>query len=213
MKRIEKCRMYALATSVALCSLGVSTPAVAYVIGGIDYAATGPVEQMNALFTQADGGVSIGTYSGLVEVLVSGTGQSYFTSFNDAFHVFAGDLPTAQDAGYYQLTFGRSTLVGSDITQDAANAIVYDIDVGQEVTSPYRPAYQSGHSYAFVLDVGTPKTTLHFGVADGGFNDNTGFYTLTLRQLTETQNDIPEPAVLALFGIGLFGLVFTRRRS
>lgn len=213
MKHIKKYRLYALAASVALCCLGISTPAAAYVIGGIDYAATGPVEQMNALFAQADGGVSIGTYSGLVEVSVSGTGQSYFASYNDAFHVFAGAPPTDQDAGYYQLTFGRSTLVASNIMQDAAYAIVYDIDVRQEVTAPYRPAYRSDHTYAFVLDVGTPETTLHFGVADGGFSDNTGFYTLTLRQLAETQNDIPEPAVLALFGIGLFGLVFSRRSS
>ena len=213
MKRIEKRSLYSIAASVVLCCLGVSSPATAYVIGGINYVATGPVEQMNAVFTEPDGGVSSGAYSGLVEVSVSGTGQSYFKSFNDAFWVFEGDQPTVQDAGYYQLTFGRSTLVANNITQDAVYAIVYDIDVGQEVASPYRPAYQSDHTYAFVLDVGTPETTLHFGVADGGFYDNTGSYALTLRQLTETQNDIPEPAVLALFGIGLSGLVFSRRRS
>ena len=212
MKRIEKRSLYSIVASVVLCCLGVSSPAAAYVIGGINYAATGPVEQMNAVFTQPDGGVSSGAYSGLVEVSVYGTGQSYFTSFNDAFHVFAGDQPTVQDAGYYQLTFSRSTLVANNIAQGAAYAIVYDIDVGLEVTSPYRPAYRSDHTYAFVLDVGTPETTLHFGVADGGFNDNTGVYALTLRQLTETQNDIPEPSVLALFGIGMSGLVFARRR-
>lgn len=182
----------------------------ALLISGSNYVASGPQESMTAVFTTPDGGVSTNSYSGLVELVVSGTGQSYFTHLNDAFHVYSPGPAPAIDAGYYQLTFGKTTLVAQNISQAAANYIVYDVDAGLDVTAPYLPQYRSDHTYNFVLDIGTLASNLHFGVSDGGFFDNSGAYNITVKQLA--QSSVPEPGILALFGLGVAGIYHQRRK-
>ena len=149
------------------------------------------------------------TYTGYVEVTVSGIGQSLGTAYNDAFYLLTGQdgsqlFPPVADPQYYQLTFGTTTLVGLDPAQDIANSIVYDVATGSQVTPRYVPAYESSGFYSFVVAVGSASPSqLHFGVSDGFFSDNTGFYLIDLQQLTV----VPEPSSLVLCGIsGVMGL-------
>jgi hypothetical protein len=160
--------------------------------------ATGPAlasETLTATFTQPDGGVTTQGFDGIVQITVSGVGQSDGTTFNDAFYLF--DPPT-HDASYYQLTFGTTTLVGYDPSQDAANYILGSL-----------PAYNPDHTYTFYLNTGvTTLTDLHFGVSDGQFSDNTGAYRITVSQV------VPEPASWALMvlGVGCMGASLRSRR-
>jgi hypothetical protein len=155
-------------------------------------------ETINATFTTPDGGVTTGTYDKFVSVTVSGVGQSLGDDYNDAFYVYT-DGPAYNDPSYYQLTFGTTTLVASDPAQDAKNFLYGSL-----------PAYSSTHDYTFILnthDWSTP-TMLHFGVGDGDFSDNSGAYTITIKQLS----GVPGPASFLPMSLGLVPIFLRRRR-
>ncbi len=152
-------------------------------------------ETVSAAFTTPDGGVSTGSYSGIVRITVDGIGQSAGTAFNDAFYVIGP--PPYNDPSYYQLAFSTTTLVPFDPAHDAVNFIVGGL-----------PAYDPSHSYTFLLNTGlsTPGQ-LHFGVSDGDFGDNSGSYRITI-------SAVPEPATWAMMVGGFaFGGFALRRRN
>lgn len=177
---------YALAAS-ALAAL-VATPSFA--------------ETITATFTQPDGGVTTGLYDNIVQITVSGTGQSAATNYNDAFYIFAdaagNPIGPSRDPSYYQMTFGVTTLVGYNPSQDIVNYLVGPV-----------PAYNPSHSYTFDINTGvSTPTQLHFGVSDGIFSDNSGAYTITVTA-------VPEASTWAMVVAGFAGLGFAaaRRRS
>jgi hypothetical protein len=179
----------------------------AALLAGLAVAATatahaGPTETITATFTQPDGGVTANGYDDQVLIDVSGVGQSDGSCYNDAFYSYScPPSPYFQDAWYYQLTFGVSPLTPFDPDQNAVNFIVGGV-----------PAYSPTHDYSFSLNTGVDiPTLLHFGVGDGAFSDNSGAYTITIKQLPTVSN-IPEPLTLSLFGAGLAGAMATRRR-
>jgi hypothetical protein len=151
-------------------------------------------ETITATFTTPDGGVTAGLYDNIVQITVSGVGQSSGTQYNDAFYVYSSG-PPFNDPSYYQLTFGTSTLVGFDPAQDIKNDIVGSI-----------PAYNASHTYTFdiITGVSTP-TALHFGVSDGIFSDNTGSYRITV-------TSVPETSTWAMMLAGFAGLGFVAKR-
>jgi hypothetical protein len=145
-------------------------------------------ETINVPFTMPDGGVSTGLYDGTVEITVSGVGQSEGSLYNDAFYIYDNG-PPYHDASYYQLTFGTSTLVGFDPSQDISNYLVGGI-----------PAYDPSHTYTFEIMTGASvPTALHFGVSDGNFADTSGAYTVTITQ-------VPELSTWAMMLAGFVGL-------
>ncbi len=153
-------------------------------------AATGlaSAETLTASFLYPDGGVTVDSYKGIVDVTVSGVGQSLGPDYNDAFYVYTAG-PPYNDPSYYQLTFGTTTLVAFDPAQDAKNFLVGGL-----------PAYEASHVYSFELNTGLSSPgQLHFGVGDGDFSDNSGFYTITVMS-------VPEPATWAMMLIGFAGL-------
>ena len=152
-------------------------------------------ETLVATFTQPDGGQTTQTYSGIVRVLVTGTGQSNGTRFNDAFYDV---LTGTRDGSFYQLTFGTTTLVPLNPAQNAVNFLVGPL-----------PAFSPTNTYQFLLNTGTSTPSiLHFGVGDGQFADNSGAYTITVTA-------VPEPATWAtmILGVGTAGAAMRRRRS
>lgn len=201
-------RWFNLAALVA--GLG-SAPAFGVIIGGTNYVGSGPTENVTATFLAPDGGVTAGTYSGLVEVTVSGTGFSLFSRPNDAFYIF--DVIT-HDSLYYQLTFGTAPLQPVTPSQDAKNWIVYDYDAGLEVSPPHVPAYRADHTYHLAFDTGSVAlTTLHFGVSDGNFGDNGGAFQISVRQLVaDTGTGVPDAtSVGGMMLAGLATLAALRR--
>lgn len=161
-------------------------------------AAAGPAlasEMLTATFTAADGGVTAGSYSGIVDVTVAGFGQSLGSQLNDAFYLFSG--PPTHDGSYYQLTFGTSTLVGFSPAQNAVNFLVAAL-----------PAYNASHVYSFKLNTGlVAPGKLHFGVGDGNFSDNSGAFKITV------SGGVPEPTTWALMMVGFGGLGACLRAS
>ncbi len=150
-------------------------------------------ETVVAPFTTPDGAVTSGLYDNIVQITVSGVGQSLGSDFNDAFYLYAdgagNPIGPTNDPNYYQLTFGTTTLVAFDPAQNAKNFLVGSL-----------PAYNSTHIYTFDLNTGvTTPARLHFGVGDGDFADNSGMYTVTVTQ-------IPEATTWALMMIGFAGL-------
>jgi hypothetical protein len=208
-------RMRLLATTLtaaAALALFAGQAHAGYVIGGQAYSVSTPTEVLSAAFTTPNGGVSANFYSGLVQMTVSGSGQSAGSCLNDAFYVFTCGIYA--DGSYYQLTSDNAPLVGLNPAQDAKNFIVYDADSGSEVLSrPYVPLYRADHTYTFVVDlallgvVGTSR--LHFGVSDGQFGDNSGSYSVQISQLTAA---VPEPGTLALVAASGLALLVPRRR-
>ena len=201
-----------IAIALAMVSSGV---AQGFVIGGGNYVPSGSGETVTAVFNTPDGGISANNYAGFVEITVSGTGQSYSTYFNDAFYVYdPGPAPTS-DAGYYQLTFSRTTLTGGTILNDAANYIVYDIDAGHAVTPPYLPAYRTDHTYHIILNVGSSPSKLHFGVSDGDYSDNSGSFTIIVQQLALATVSAPTlsawGAILLILMLGGFAIRYAHK--
>jgi hypothetical protein len=179
----------ALASSAAAISFSCAAPASAEVV--------------YALFDQPDGGVTVGTYSGIVSVTVSGVGQSLADLYNDAFYLLpAGSLPAFSGASYYELSFGVSALVPNTPSQAIENYIVGGV-----------PAYSATHIYSFNLDTGSAiPTLLHFGVNDAIFSDNTGAFTIVVTKLAAA---VPEPSTWAMMILGFAGVGFMayRRRN
>lgn len=199
-------------SALAAAAFLVGSANASMVIGGQTYNVTAPTESMTATFLNAAGGVSSNLYGGLVQLTVSGTGQSLGNQFNDAFYLFSGGPPIA-DGSYYQLTTDNAPLVGNNPAQDAKRFIVYDVDSNTEIlTRPYVPAYRAAHTYTFVVDLsllGVAGTShLHFGVSDGVYSDNSGAYAITISQLTA----VPEPGTLALVAISGLGMLAASRR-
>jgi len=152
------------------------TRTTAVTVNGVTYAAAGPSETIAAAFTQPDGGVTAAAYKGFVLVHVTGVGQSYGATYNDAFYMYTAPFGAPQnghDGGYYQLTYGTRPLQAFSLGSNAKNYLVGPLP-------PYNPA----HDYTFVLATGLVYPgRLHFGVSDGGYNDNTGAYTITVTPL------------------------------
>jgi hypothetical protein len=145
-------------------------------IDGTPYVASPARETLVATFTRPDGGVTAGAYQGYVLVHVTGVGQAYGATYNDAFYLFTSPFSSPRnghDGGYYQLTFGTNPLEAFSLASNAKNFLVGPL-----------PAYNPGHEYTIILNTRlTSPGRLHFGVSDGGYNDNTGAYTITVTQL------------------------------
>jgi hypothetical protein len=173
-------------------------------------ARTARAETLTATFTQPDGGMTVDTYQGLVQLHVTGVGQSYANVFNDAFYLYTNQWSGIQhgwDGGFYQLAFGTSPLPIFDLGNNADNFLVGPL-----------PDYNPAHDYTFILNTGLSSPGhLHFGVSDGGYSDNTGAFTITVTQLDQNGDPIsfpddPEPGSLTLLGLGAFPLFGALRR-
>lgn len=230
---MNKLAQYGSLVVIIVLMLGIGVVKAQTTIEGVDYVRSGPGETVTAPFIPAEPGsgppddepgadavVTIGLYSGLVELTVSGTGESSATRLNDAFWVFTdlGHNPLTtpyNDSIWYQLNVSTQTLLGlydlgfntttTPPTQLAKYKIVYDLDADTEVSPVYVPAYRSEHTYSIVVDLGTDvPSQVHFGVSDGIFSDNSGAYTITLYQLGIAVEIDIKPETLNLQSKGLF---------
>jgi len=210
-RKMNTLAQYASVLALVALMLGAGTVTAQTTIEGVDYVRSGPGEIVTAPFIPAEPGsgppddepgadavVTTGLYCGLVELTVSGTGESSATRLNDAFWVFTdgahNPIVPYNDSIWYQLNVSSQTLLGlydtgfntttTPPTQLAKHKIVYDLDADTEVSPIYVPAYRSDHTYSIVVDLSTgAPSQVHFGVSDGIFTDNSGAYTITVYQL------------------------------
>ncbi|SRR5258706_12709727 len=150
-------------------------------------------EVVYAPFIEPSGGVTVGTYDGIVSVTVSGLGQALGNLYTDAFYL----VPTAQSpvpshTGIWNLGFGTPF-------EDAANFIVGGL-----------PAYDPTNIYSFNFNTGySVPTQLHFGVIDQIYTDNAGAYTIVVTQLAPA---VPEASTWAMMILGFAGVGFLAYR-
>lgn len=163
------------------------------------------VAPFNVIQTQ-----SLGSYAGLVEVEVSGSGYSLGPAFNDAFAPFGN--------GFYALGIGwRDAPLASGRADLFASRLIRFIDGVGYVAPNTLPAAASGpdYRYHFVIDLGAlASQPLQFGVLDGVYSDNGGQFNVAIAQLRAGASAaLPEPATWALLvaGFGLTGAAMRRR--
>lgn len=121
-------------------------------------AAPAAAETITVPFTNGAGVYTAGSFSGEVEITVSGTGWSLGNCLNDAFYVFSGCGSPYYNSSWYHLR----------------------INGGHPADQISVPPYASSHVYTFTFDVGAAAAPVRFWVSDGNFNDNGGSYTVTI---------------------------------
>ncbi len=195
--------------------LSSAAPVEAGLLISDHFTRTGPSESVTALFTDMNGETTQNTYSGLVEIIVSGEGQSADTAFNDAFYLTSPIVGVQIDPDLFQLNVGWSDLPYALSGNNNATEFITFIDGVGAVAPPALPAYSGdNHTYHFILDIQDTPSQLTFGVNDGNFRDNFGQYNIEVFQVEAGASQVPEPASLDLLGIGAMTLLgFYRRRS
>ena len=116
------------------------------------------------------------TWSGLVELTVSGFGFTTPGSLTDAFYPLDPEDPSIGWTGSVQglrLSFegcAASFECGAPRMED----FIIFIDGIGEVSPPVRPPYSPDHLYRLVIDIGPESQSLTVGEGDGGVFDNWG---------------------------------------
>ena len=199
--------------AVATLAMIWSTSASASLLIADNFVRVGPDEVVAAPFASPSTS-TVNAYSGLVEIIASGTGFSLFSILNDAFYGVSSGSPL--DTQYYQLNIGWTTAPLAPLSGEPRNIdnfIVFIEGIGP-TTPTARPAFDAGNTYHFVVDTALllPEM-LQFGVSDGNFGDNGGSYSIEVHQVRAEA--VPEPGTMALIvmAVAAMGSVRMRRRA
>jgi MYXO-CTERM domain-containing protein len=128
------------------------------------FAGPAAAETITVPFTSSGGVWTSGSYSGEVDITVSGTGWSAGSCLNDAFYVFSCGSPYYNGSWYH-----------------------LRLDSAHPADQVGLPAYTSSHVYSFTYTLPSSPSAVRFWVSDGNFGDNGGSYTITI----EPSNDPP----------------------
>lgn len=205
-----------------------STRATAALLPIENFIHAGPTEHITVPHTLSGGVTSTNSYTGLVEVTVSGVGTNN-TRILDAFYQINANPPILYANG---LRLGTEVLIETipppnsvfspnDARQVEAGAIhAAELAVAYEgsafwVTDPdllktntaYAPVYSPNNEYRFVVDLGGYSGHLTPGIGDGALFDNSGSYDVTLTPVAYAA-PVPEPSTYAMGLLGLFAVCF-----
>jgi PEP-CTERM motif len=200
--------------AAALLSMAATSAAQAATTIASAFTRVTPVEAITAPFTSGAGVTSTGTYTGFVEVRVSGTGYSAGSTINDAFYFTASQASLA--GNYYHLGLGTTAqpFVMPNPTLGIERFMSFIDNVGAVPVNSI-PAFAANNTYSFVIDLGALSSKLTLGVLDGNFGDNGGQYNISLWQLRQGAGAVPEAGtwVMMIVGFGAAGVAMRRRRG
>jgi serine/threonine protein kinase len=120
-------------------------------------------ETVTVPFTAGTPGVSTqNSFSGTVQVAVSGTGHAASTKWSDAFYIYTDS--------------------SGNPLNPPNHASCWVMYINGQPTDAFvsTPSYQDSHSYTFTMTA--PGGPLSFGICDGITSDNNGSYTVTVTQ-------------------------------
>jgi hypothetical protein len=205
---MKTCQINRLAAASAWGLVFLATPsawASTSILGA--YTRTSAVEVLTVPFTSLSV-LTAQSYSGPVEMIVSGTGYSFGRALNDAFYMVGGGGPNVP---YYALAVNQGAAAGGSPNTYMTKSVRFVEGVG--AVNGTAPAYSADHVYHFVFDAGPLSGPLSFAVADGNYWDNGGSFNLQFWQLKEgAVPAVPEASSLAMFALGLLGLGAAARR-
>ena len=210
-----------LVPKLALTALIFSQSGAAAPLISDNFTRISPGESITAPFASSAGAPTVGSYSSLIEIIVSGTGSSFGLNQNDAFYCSLSTDERCSASGvvldfqYYQLNIG---IAGLPFVGGEANNIdqfITFIDGVGPVPQGTLPHYDAvGHEYHFVANLPiAAASTLRFGVSESIYFDNDGSFEIQVYQIAASA--VPEPhslvLILTMFGFSLlFGLHRTR---
>jgi hypothetical protein len=196
---------------------------------------SGP-EILTPAFNLAGGQTTVNTYTGLVEILVSGTGSNDVNVPNDdgdAFYEYDASDNQAIGLTNNALRIGSQTQIATipgnfafvlnnsereeagslslanlAIAYDGSSFAVTDQNTVDAFTA-LAPDYSPDHTYHLVIDLGSYSGTLTLGNGDGDVSDNSATdWNVSLWQVVA----VPEPSSIILWCIGtLTALVFAKQ--
>ena len=218
MKSIEIIRGN-LVPKLAVAALIFSQSAVAAPLISDSFIRLFPGESIIAPFASSAGAPTAGSYSSLIEIIVSGTGSSFGLNQNDAFYcsLSADERCSAPgvvlDSQYYQLNIGMAGLSFAGGEANNIDQFITFIDGVGPVPQGTLPPYDAGgNTYHFIANLPiSMASTLRFGVSDGIYFDNDGSFAIQVFQVAASPVPEPQSLVLMMFGLSLlFGLRLTR---
>lgn len=214
MKSVETIRD-SLLSQLALAALLLSQSVAAAPIISDNFIRLSLGESITAPFSSSAGAPTAGSYSNLVEIIVSGTGSSFGLNQNDAFYCsLASDercpvLGGLLDSQYYQLNIGMAGLPFAGGEANNIDQFITFVDNVGPVPNGTLPTYDAeGHTYHFIVNLPISEpSTLSFGVSDGIYSDNDGNFQIHVFQVAAFPVPEPQSRLLIIVGLSLlFGL-------
>ena len=211
---MKKTLSFAIA-AIAAATFSVSANASTFISD--NFTRVSPAENLVALFAANAGATTTGTYTGFVEILVSGSGFSLGSAINDAFYLTQSGQGLANN--FYHLGLGTSAQpwnVASVNTPALGVERFMSFIDGVGSSGPGSiPGFNSDSNYNFVIDLSSQSSQLTFGVLDGIYSDNGGAYQLSVWQLRPGAPAVPEPAtwLMMIVGFGAVGAAVRRNSA
>lgn len=195
----------------ALTLLATATASHAQATGiTANFTRTGAGETLFAPYIVAGGTPTVGTYGGLTEILVSGTGNANAATVSDAFYYLNG----TRVGGSYGMNIGYTGLPFAGGAANNVQARMDFIETVGAVAPGTIPPFRADHAYRFVVNLPANAGILRFGVSDGGYGDNGGAYNVQVFRVSRGVV-VPESSTLALCVLPLIALSMAalRRRE
>jgi PEP-CTERM motif len=199
----------------AAATFSVSASASTLISG--NFTRVSPVENVVAPFGANVGATTTGTYTGFVEILVSGRGFSLGSRINDAFYLT--DTGQGLANNFYHLGLGTTAQPWNAATPNfpslGVERFMSFINGVGSVSAGTIPAFDPGSTYNFVVDLSSQSSKLTFGVLDGIYSDNGGAYALSVWQLRPGVAAVPEAAtwLMMIVGFGAVGAAMRRKSA
>ena len=148
-------------------------------------------------------GNSTGNDSSAITFRVTGTGQAVMLSFNDAFALIASTAANPQETATASITNSFSvTAQGSTTPLVTYQPATLNQQITSQFGSPPTNSVSNSAAYSFLTPVLSAGEVYNISLSSGASEN-----------INPAATSVPEPASLAILGVGLLGLSLTTRRK